>query len=82
MTRLPSGTRERTCSPVVGTRTQPWLTARPNTDGFGQPCRPTVPGPPPKVVSVFEWNPRGMMSGREIAERAFAAVVPDGQDAD
>lgn len=46
-TRLPSGTRDRMRSAALGTRTQPWLTARPNTDGLGQPCTPTVPGPPP-----------------------------------
>src|SRR5262249_31989829 len=46
-TRLPSGTWDRARSAAAGTRTQPWLTARPNTDGLGQPCTPTVPGPPP-----------------------------------
>ena len=62
-TRLPTGTRDMACSAAAGTRTQPWLTARPNTDGSGQPCTPTVPGPPPKVSSVLEWNPSGRTSG-------------------
>lgn len=53
-TRVPSGRPDSTCSASAGTRTQPLLTEWPNTDGFGQPCRPTVPGPPPKVESTLE----------------------------
>lgn len=53
-TRVPSGRLDSRCSASAGTRTQPLLTAWPNTDVFGQPCRPTVPGPPPKVESTLE----------------------------
>jgi len=54
---------DSTCSAVGGTRTQPWLTAWPNTDGSGQPCRPTVPGPPSKAENAAEWTPSGKISG-------------------
>ena len=53
-TRVPSGIWDSSFKAVAGTRTQPLLTACPNTDGSGQPCRPTVPGPPPKVESALE----------------------------
>jgi hypothetical protein len=53
-TRVPSGIPDSRCTAAAGTRTQPLLTAWPNTDGSGQPCRPTVPGPPPKVESALE----------------------------
>src|SRR5579859_6930868 len=49
-TELPSGMRESTRSAAAGTRTQPWVTAWPNTAGSGLPCRATVPGPPPKLL--------------------------------
>jgi hypothetical protein len=53
-TRVPRGMPDSWCNAAGGTRTQPLLTAWPNTDGSGQPCRPTVPGPPPKVDSALE----------------------------
>lgn len=53
-TRVPSGIPDSRCNAAAGTRTQPLLTAWPNTDRSGQPCRPTVPGPPPKVDSALE----------------------------
>ena len=53
-TRVPSGIPDSRCNAAGGTRTQPLLTAWPNTDRSGQPCRPTVPGPPPKVDSALE----------------------------
>ena len=53
-TRVPSGTLDNRCNAAAGTRTHPLLTAWPNADGSGQPCRPTVPGPPPKVESALE----------------------------
>jgi hypothetical protein len=53
-TRVPSGIPDSRCNAAAGTRTQPLLTAWPNTDRSGQPCRPTVPGPPPKVESASE----------------------------
>lgn len=53
-TRVPSGIPDSRRNAAGGTRTQPLLTAWPNTDGSGQPCRPTVPGPPPKVESALE----------------------------
>ena len=53
-TRVPSGIPDSRCNAAAGTRTQPLLTAWPNTDRLGQPCRPTVPGPPPKVESALE----------------------------
>jgi hypothetical protein len=53
-TRVPSGIPESRRNAAAGTRTQPLLTAWPNTDGLGQPCRPTVPGPPPKEESALE----------------------------
>src|SRR3954454_7251548 len=43
-TRVPSGIPDSRCNAAAGTRTQPLLTAWPNTDRSGQPCRPTVPG--------------------------------------
>ena len=47
MTKVPIGIRESSRKAAAGTRTQPLLTASPNMDGLGQPCTPTVPGPPP-----------------------------------
>jgi hypothetical protein len=53
-TRVPSGIPDSRCNAAGGTRRQPLLTAWPKTDGSGQPCRPTVPGPPPKADSALE----------------------------
>jgi len=63
MTREPSGMPDSMRNASVGTRTHPLLTAWPNTDVSGQPCRPTVPGPPPNVESTLEWKPNGRISG-------------------
>src|SRR5688500_12061807 len=68
-TRDPSGTRDRAFNAAAGTRTQPCVTAFPNTEASGQPCSATVPGPPPKVSRVAEWVP----SGRTIGLGVFLA---------
>src|ERR1700733_13399979 len=70
MTALPRGTRDRARSAAEGTRTQPWLTAWPNTAEAGQRGK-------------HEGSPgRGARAGGALGHRPgaqAAAGVKDGQ---